>query len=93
MQWERTSEGSLYGYQGKWQIFVVRLRPKNSELGSIKLKCNLPGIKHDLGNYKSENAAKEKAQAIMRHWLDNLGIRIKRRIRKKRTINPYNRVW
>jgi len=87
MRWDSIN-GTIKGYQGKWQTFLIYyngLRPKDSDIPPYKLKCTLPGIKEDLGNFKTERIAKDKAQTIMRYWLDNLGIRIKRRERKKKT--------
>ena len=39
-----------------------------------KLKCFLPGIKANLGNYKSEEEAIAKAKSVLKMWLINTNL-------------------
>ena len=62
------------GYIGEWKCFEYfydSFIRKDSNL-IYKLKCFLPGIKDDLGNYETEKQAKEKAQSVCDYWFSKL---------------------
>ena len=39
-----------------------------------KATCTLPGIKNDLGNYPTEEKAKEKAENTVKFWINKAGL-------------------
>ena len=66
--------GSDVGYLGKWGVFSAfydGLRSRNDPL-CIKLKCMLPGITNDVGNFETVDQAKIQAEAILKYWIEGL---------------------
>jgi len=60
---------------GKWvvgEIYWDGTVSKGSDLNQ-KAKCFLPGIKNDLGNFKTEDEAKKTIIFAIGYWLDKAG--------------------
>lgn len=75
INWKRDtrkySNGYL-GYVGKWCCFNLSWDGIGSDRSRTHtLRCMLPGIKDNLGNF-DENAGKEMAASIVSHWFKNI---------------------
>lgn len=64
------------GYVGTYIAFVVyySMFSNKNDNRSFQLTCNLHGIKTELGMFESVEKAKEKADAVCKHWVSNLGL-------------------
>lgn len=77
MEWvdDKSMFGSgILGKSGKWVLFNIFYdgcvsRDKEEK---YKLKCFLPGIKDNLGHFLKEKEAKEKAEKVLKYWIENL---------------------
>jgi len=78
IKWIETEKGFI-GRLGKYKTFIVfydSSRPigdKNKR--AYKMKCRLPGIKDDLGNFISAEEAKKFAERVIDKWMENVGMK------------------
>lgn len=59
---------------GKWTLFNVFYDgsvSKNQE-DKYKLRCYLPGLKDNLGHFKTEREAIDKAEIVLKYWIKYL---------------------
>lgn len=67
------------GFRGKIELFSYFYDASRSksiaEMPPWKLKCNIPGIKADLGNFQDGESCKQKAEAVFEHWLKMMNLK------------------
>lgn len=67
------------GYLGKYVVFSLdwdSCRSKGAEILPYILRCSLPGIKPNLGNFSQEEA-KRWAEEVLGLWVENVGLTFK----------------
>lgn len=76
IKWEQKAEeftNSHAGKLGEIHLFLI-VRPFAPSLdGDWKLWCHLPGIRDDLGRFKSVGAAQLKAAQALEYWFRKIG--------------------
>jgi len=81
MKWERSTEKFSNGYigmLGKWPVFRVMwdgCSPRDKNTPHL-LTCLLPGIKDRLGHFETDVEAKEKAERVLKYWLNEAGAKL-----------------
>lgn len=73
MEWknvEKSYGSNICAFTGKYIIFAIiyDICPDDKNK-RYKLKCKLPGIRENLGNFTDIEGAKTKAEEIFEFWL------------------------
>ncbi len=76
MRWETDNDKYSFVknlYLGRWNVGGYHLDPLRSKdsPNMWKSTCNLPGIKRDLGNFETEEGAKDWLEKTVHYWLKN----------------------
>ena len=75
IKWSDVKTDAIYridGRVGKYKWFTItRDNLYSTTENRYKLLCFLPGLKHFLGSFSTEDAAKGFATAVCKRWLDN----------------------
>ena len=80
IKWERDTRKYSNGDSGKvgrYKFFDVYFDACSYNKDKYyKLTCNLPGLNSDLGNYGSIEIAKERAEDILKYWMEVVGMKM-----------------
>lgn len=83
IRWERQTEkysNGEDGFIGKYRFFSIGWdgMVSGEQEERYLLKVFLPGIKSNLGHFKTPDLAKEKAKYILEFWLHNTNLEVKK---------------
>lgn len=77
MEWRRNTRKYANGhllYAGKWSVGGVHYDsclPQGAP-ARFNATCRLPGVKSDLGHFKTEEEAEKRVEEVVRYWLSGL---------------------
>lgn len=74
IEWKRQT----VQYSNGWNAFCGKFRIASTSWRGDDLPyaayCQLPGIKNQLGYFKTEEEARERVQTAVNHWINNITI-------------------